>query len=226
MTYKRILIATAILINIISITSNAQDKAHDWAQFYRYAEANVELAAPPRVVMMGNSITDFWAGYDPEFFKKNNIVGRGISGQTSSEMLVRFRQDVINLHPKIVVILAGINDIAENNGPIAPRYILDNIRSMVDLARLHNIKPVVCSLLPTKGFSWRPDINPVPIILDFNRELRKYAVSEDIPFVNYYDELVDKDGGLRIGLSADGCHPNIVGYRIMEPILLRTINNL
>ena len=225
MTCKRFIIISAV-ISMFGFFANAQDKAHDWAQFYRYAEANSELTEAPNVVLLGNSITDFWVGYDPDFFVNNHLLGRGISGQTTSEMLVRFRQDVINLKPKIVVILAGINDIAENNGPILPENILGNIRSMVELARFHKIQPVLCSLLPTKGFSWRPDIKPAEIVRNFNRQLEAYAKAESIPFVNYYDAMVDSDGGLRSDLTADGCHPNIRGYRIMEPILLKVLNNL
>ena len=224
MTYRRILFT--IVMAAFFIGAPAQDKAHDWAQFYRYAEANKELSSTPFAILFGDSITDFWAGYDPDFFADNNLLGRGISGQTTSEMLVRFRNDVIALKPKVVVILAGINDIAENNGLISLDNILGNIRSMIELARLHKIKPVVCSLLPTGGFSWRPDIKPAPIIVDFNERLAAMAKAEKIPFVNYYSALADERGALRDGLSADGCHPNIKGYRIMEPILLRTLKNM
>lgn len=225
MNYKKLFMAAAASA-LCAGTASAQDKAHDWAQFYRYAEANAEMTASPFAILMGDSITDFWVGYDPDFFKDNNLAGRGISGQTTSEMLVRFRQDVIALKPKVVVILAGVNDIAENNGPISIDNILGNIRSMVELAKAHQIKPVVCSVLPAGGFSWRPDIKPAPIIVELNRRIVEMAKVEKIPFVDYYSAMANEQGALREGLSFDGCHPNIKGYRIMEPILLRTLQKL
>ena len=161
-----VLIATAVC-------AAAQQK--DWANFGRYAEANAAIKQSPDVVFMGNSITDNWARMDPDFFAKNNFVGRGISGQTSSEMLVRFRRDVIDLKPEAVVILSGTNDVAQNNGYISPENTLGNIISMCELAKAHGIKVILCSITPTSKFGWRPEIEPAQKIRDLNKMIEAYA---------------------------------------------------
>lgn len=216
---KRIFIT--IISVIICLTVNAQIKYHDWANFQRYSEANANVTVKPRAVFMGDSITDNWMKKDGEFFSTHNFVGRGISGQTTSQMLVRFRKDVIDLAPKYVVILAGTNDIAKNNGEISLENILGNIISMCELARQHKIKPVICSVLPAARYDWRPDLKPAMEIVEFNEMLRSYAKSSRIPYVDYHSALKDENNALPKKHAGDGVHPNQACYKIMEEIVLR-----
>ena len=223
---KRILLVLAL--STIALCGYSQKK--DWAAFGRYEKANQEVLASgvrPDVVFMGNSITDGWAGKDPEFFKKNNFVGRGISGQTSSEMLVRFRRDVIDLNPRCVVILSGTNDIAQNNGKIKPENTLGNIISMCELAQANGIKVILCSVTPTSVFGWRKDINPAPLILEMNKLIRAYAEANNIYYLDYHPALTDEKGGLPAKWSHDTCQPILECYRtIMEPMVCEAIDKV
>ncbi len=214
--YMRFL--TLVLL-FVSTTVFAQQK--DWAKFDRYAAANDTVSVRPKAVFMGDSITDNWAKKDGAFFSDNNFVGRGISGQVTSQMLVRFRQDVINLNPKYVVILAGTNDIALNNGPISLDNVLGNIISMCELAKLHKIKPILCSVLPAEQFRWRKELQPAEDIIKLNEMIREYAKSEKIPYVDYHSALTNDKGGLPEQYSGDGVHPNIDCYKVMEEIILK-----
>lgn len=222
---KKTLLLLACLFLVTSIYSqNASNpQQRDWAQFKRYADANAQLTTTPDVVFMGNSITDNWARMRPDFFTSNNYLGRGISGQTSSEMLVRFRQDVINLHPKAVVILAGTNDVASNNGFIELKNVVANIQSMCELAKTNNIIPIVCSVLPCKHFSWRPDDLPAPKIKELNNLIKVYCSEASILYVDYHSVMTDSEGGLPETLSKDGCHPLDAGYVIMEDVIVKGI---
>ena len=205
---KRIVLTA--LMCIVAVSSFAQDKKKDWAQFGRYEKANTEVLARdvrPDVVFMGNSITDGWARQDPKFFEENNFVGRGIGGQTSSEMLVRFRRDVIDLNPKCVVILSGTNDIAQNNGYIKPENTLGNIISMCELAKANGIKVILCSITPTSVFGWRREVNPVPLIAELNKMIEAYAKENGIYYLNYHPALTDEKGGIPAKWSNDTCHP-------------------
>lgn len=225
---KRVLLTA--LMCIVAVSSFAQDKKKDWAQFGRYEKANTEVLARdvrPDVVFMGNSITDGWARVDPEFFESNNFVGRGIGGQTSSEMLVRFRRDVIDLNPKCVVILSGTNDIAQNNGYIKPENTLSNIISMCELAKANGIKVILCSITPTSVFGWRREVNPVPLIKELNEMIEAYAKENGIYYLNYHPALTDEKGGIPAKWSNDTCHPNLECYRtIMEPMVCEAINKV
>ena len=225
---KRVLLTA--LMCIVAVSSFAQDKKKDWAQFGRYEKANTEVLARdvrPDVVFMGNSITDGWARVDPEFFESNNFVGRGIGGQTSSEMLVRFRRDVIDLNPKCVVILSGTNDIAQNNGYIKPENTLSNIISMCELAKANGIKVILCSITPTSVFGWRREVNPVPLIKELNEMIEAYAKENGIYYLNYHPALTDEKGGIPAKWSNDTCHPNLECYRtIMEPMVCDAINKV
>jgi lysophospholipase L1-like esterase len=176
-----------------------------------------------KVVMMGNSITEGWARIRPEFFKTNGLVGRGISGQTTSQMLVRFQADVIDLKPRVVVIMAGTNDIARNNGIISHKHILQNIQSMCELARVHKIRPVLCSILPADRFKWNPELKPAADVKRLNEMIAAYAREAKIPYVDFYSAMVNADGGLPADLAPDGVHPVVKGYEIMEPLLLKTL---
>ena len=202
----------------------------DWAKFYRYEKLNAELLASgvrPDVVFMGNSITQNWAKFNPDFFTNNNFVGRGIGGQTTSHMLVRFRRDVIELNPRAVVIMAGINDIARNNGFITHENILNNIKSMCELAKLHKIKVILCSVTPAVRFRWRPnvDFSPADEIIRLNAMIKEYANKHKIPYVDYHSALVDERKGLNRKYHKDEVHPFSICYaEVMEPMILKVIN--
>lgn len=201
--------------------SSAQADDRDWAQFGRYREANRNVNVKPLAVFMGDSITDGWDDTDPDFFRDNNLVCWGISGQTTAEMLVRFRRDVIDLSPKYVVILAGINDIARNNGYISLEDIAGNIISMCELAKVHKIRPVICSITPAAEFIWRMEIGDVADkVMKVNSMLKEYAGDNRIIYVDYHSEIKDGRDGLPEKYSRDGVHPNRQCYGIMENIVL------
>ncbi len=193
----------------------------DFGGLARYKEANTMLAAPKageeRVVFMGDSITDGWK-LDQSFPGKPYI-NRGIGGQTTPQMLVRFRQDVIDLKPKVVVILAGINDVAGNTGPMTLEQTEGNIASMAELARANGIRVVLCSVLPAFDFPWAPGLAPAPKVLAVNEWLRKYAAEKGDVYVDYHSAMKDARDGLPPALSADGVHPLPAGYAIMAPLV-------
>jgi lysophospholipase L1-like esterase len=193
----------------------------DWAYLARYREENARLGPPrpgeQRVVFMGNSITEGWAPYFEAVFPGKPYIGRGISGQTTPQMLVRFRQDVIALRPAAVVLLAGTNDIAGNTGPATLEMIEDNLASMVELAQAHGIRVVLASVLPAYAYRWRPDVEPAPQIVALNRWLKAYAAQRGAIYVDFHTAMADERQGLRREFSEDGVHPNEVGYRVMAP---------
>lgn len=209
---------------LMATSLSAQTEKGDWAQFGRYADANKRVTTPAKVVFMGNSITDGWWPKDSTFFIDNNFLDRGISGQTTSEMLVRFRQDVINLKPKAVVILAGINDIAHNNGVISLENVFGNIVSMAELARYNKITPIICSVLPAYDFPWRRGMNPAPKVIELNKMLKAYADKEGLTYVDYHSAMKDERDGLPKNLASDEVHPTLEGYKIMEKIVLEAIH--
>lgn len=192
----------------------------DWAGYGRYAEANAALTTAPAVVFMGNSITDGWDNAHPEFFTDNNFACRGIGGQVSSQMLCRFRADVIGLRPKAVVILAGTNDIAGNNGPIENEHIAENIVSMAELALAAGIRPIICSVLPAAKYPWRPEVGSVPEkIRALNDRLRQYAAERGLTWVDYHSAMDAGDGSMRSEYTRDGVHPTPEGYTVMEAVI-------
>ena len=197
----------------------------DWAQIARYNADNERMKAieyPDRVVFLGNSITDFWPRRHAEFWQSHpHFVCRGISGQTSSQFVTRFREDVINLKPKTVVINAGTNDIAENTGMYDEDVTMGNIITMVELAQLHGIQVILSSVLPAKRFSWRPAIEPEDKIAHLNARIKQYAKEHHLPYADYYSALVSrKDRSLKEGHSVDGVHPNAKGYEVMERVIM------
>lgn len=200
----------------------AERLANDWANLGKYAAANRGLARPApgedRVVFMGNSITESWAPYFPTMFPGKPYIGRGISGQTTPQMLLRFRQDVIALEPKVVVILAGTNDIAGNTGPATLEMIQGNLTSMAELARANGIRVVLASVLPAYRYRWRPDARPAETIAALNRWMKQYARDNGIVYLDYHSAMADGRLGLRSELSADGVHPNEAGYSLMAPL--------
>jgi len=202
---------------------------NDWPNLAKYRDADKELTPPAagevRVVFMGDSITEGWGmkatATSPgrgEFFPGKPYINRGISGQTTPQMLVRFRQDVIALKPKVVVVLAGTNDIAENTGKETLEEIGNNIASMSDLARANGIRVVLCSVLPASDFHWHPGLEPAPKIRALNAWIREYAAKNGLVYVDYYSSLANVDGGLKAELSPDGVHPNKDGYDLMAPL--------
>ena len=203
----------------------AQDT--DWANLNRYKEDNLKLGLPAqdenRVVFMGNSITQGWGEENPEFFEGKSYINRGISGQTTPQMLVRFRPDVVNLKPKVVVILAGTNDIAGNTGPSTLEMIEDNIASMVEIAKANNIKVVLCSVLPAYDYPWKPGLNPAEKIVELNKWIKNFADKNDDIYVDYFTSMADERFGLKKEYSEDGVHPNLAGYKIMEPLIEKAI---
>jgi acetyl esterase/lipase/lysophospholipase L1-like esterase len=200
---------------------------NDWANIGRYAEANKKLspasAKEKRVVFMGNSITDAWINFNPGYFKNNPYIDRGISGQTTPQMLVRFSEDVVNLKPAVVVILAGTNDIAGNTGPETLEEIFENIVAMAQLAKANSIRVVISSVLPVYEYPWRPGIQPAEKIATLNKMLKTYAAGHNIVYLNYYDSLVDDKKGMQAQYSKDGVHPTLEGYKVMEPLADKAI---
>ena len=203
-------------------TTPLAGQTEDWGSLARYREANEQLGPPSpgedRVVFYGNSITDAWAPYFAEMFPGKPYVGRGISGQTTPQMLVRFRQDVIALKPSVVVILAGTNDIAGNTGPSTQAMIQDNLVSMVELAQANDISVVLSSVLPASDYRWRPGLEPGPKIVALNAWMRDYAADRGVVYLDYHSAMVDERLWLGPELSSDGVHPNEAGYRLMAPL--------
>ena len=204
--------------------------SQDWFGFNRFKADNEQIKANgnyPKVVFMGNSITENWAYYHPNFFSDNNFCGRGISGQTSSQMLVRFTADVVELHPKAVVIMAGTNDVAHNDYYVEPEKVVENIIAMCNLAKANGIVPIISSIPPCSEFPWRKEIlNPGQTIVNINKSLKEYADKNGIVYVDYHAALADENLGLPKTLSGDGCHPNPGTYFTMEEMVLKAINSL
>lgn len=219
----RTIIAISLLL-LSGYTAIAQQK-DDWANFSRYDKANL-TTAKGAVVFMGNSITEGWNRTHPHFFADNGYICRGIGGQTTSQMLVRFRQDVIDLQPKVVVILAGTNDIARNNGYISLGNILGNIISMTELAKANNMEVILCSVLPAHEFGWRKELKPADDIIKLNDMIRQYAQEQEIPYVDYHSTLKDERNGLPEKYAPDGVHPTPEAYDIMEAIVKPVIEHV
>ena len=209
-----------ILLLALALPLLVAGQQRDWANYGRYAGANASLTTAPAVVFMGNSITEGWGRNRPEFFAENNFACRGISGQVSAQMLCRFRADAINLRPKAVVILAGTNDIAGNNGPIENEHIAENIVSMAELALAAGIRPILCSVLPDAKYPCRPEIESVPEkIADLNARLQQYAAERGLTWVDYYSAMDAGDGSMRSEYTKDGVHPTPEGYAVMEGVI-------
>lgn len=199
----------------------------DWPNLARYREANASLAAPARgenrVVFYGNSITEGWGQFFPAMFPGRPYIDRGISGQTTPQMLVRFRQDVVSLKPRVVVILAGTNDIAGNTGPSTLGMIEDNLRSMAEIAEASGIRVVLSSVLPVYDYAWRPGLEPAPKIIALNAWIREYAARTGAVYLDYHSAMADSRQGLRAELTSDGVHPTEAGYRVMAPLAEKAI---
>ena len=214
-----------ILLLSLIMAQNAE--AQDWANLNKYQNENAIL--PPltsgqkRIVFMGDSITEFWSVIDPNFFVGKPYINRGISGQTTPQMLIRFRPDVMALKPSLVIIMAGINDIAGNTGPSTLEMITNNIFSMAELAKAHKIKVILCSVLPAYDFPWRTGSFPAEKIVMLNTMIKKYADANEILYLDYYSALVDERKGFKTAYADDGVHPNKAGYEVMNPLVEKAI---
>ncbi|KLT66369.1 acylhydrolase [Pedobacter sp. BMA] len=196
--------------------------ADDWARLTKYQKENDSVGQPKRgekrVVFLGSSIFEFWKQKDPEYFEGKSYLDRGISGQISPQLLIRFRQDVIDLKPKVVIILAGSNDISGNTGHVTNEKIMKNIQSMAELAKLHHIKVILCKYLPINEYPWAKHIRPADQIIALNDMIEAYARKKHHTVLDYWTPLVDEQKGQRKEWSVDGVHPNLEGYRIMEKV--------
>jgi lysophospholipase L1-like esterase len=213
---------TILTFLLLPLFMTAPMVAQDWANLNKYRVANAALEKiankEDRIVFMGNSITEDWNDHNPEFFENSAYINRGIGGQTTPQMLLRFRQDVLDLKPKIVVILAGINDIAANTGPSTQKMIEDNIFSMAELAKANGIKVILCSVLPAFDFPWSPGLDPSRKVIALNKSIKQYVESNGLVYLDYFSAMVDSRNGLSNIYTYDGVHPNAIGYQIMAPL--------
>lgn len=202
----------------------------DWPNLIKFRKENDEIrktGLKVKIVFMGDSITEGWSLSDPNFFKKNSFVNRGIGGQTSPQILLRFKQDAIHLNPSMVIINAGTNDIAENTGPSTTQMIIDNITSMAEICMKNNIAVALSTILPVFKYSWNENIINVPEkISNVNRNLKKYSKDNNIQFIDYYSSMVNEQKGLMSAYGSDGVHPTKEGYNVMADILRNTISGV
>ena len=213
---------------IVFLVGYFSANGQDWPNLKRYQKENDTLLIKPgvknRVVFMGNSITDGWKNTHPDFFSNNLYVFRGISGQTTPQMLVRFRQDVIDLQPKVVVILAGTNDIAGNTGPSTPEMILDNLKSMVELSTANNIRVVLCSVLPAYDYPWRKGLEPNIKIPQLNKLIEEYAKAAKLTYLDFFSAMSDEKNAMKTAYTYDGVHCTSAGYDVMEAMVVPAIH--
>lgn len=211
---------------LLPLIAMAEEKTNlDWPNLAAYAKANAQAKSQApgivKVVFIGDSITEFWT---PAFWNSGRV-NRGISGQTTPQMLLRFRADVLELNPNLVVILAGTNDVAENTGPASIEMIVGNIVSMVELAKANGLKVILGSVLPASEFPWNTALKPAYKIVTINRHLRIYAAQHGLTYVDYFSNMVDENNGIRRVYSEDGVHPNKAGYDLMERLVTQAIND-
>lgn len=215
-----------ILITLILVQFNLFGQNNDWANLKKYASDNAKInhvIDKKRVVFIGNSITEGWKEADPTYFTANPYINRGIGGQTTPQMLIRFRPDVIDLHPHTVVILAGINDIAENTGPMTLEETFGNIVSMAQLAQANKINVIISSVLPANKFPWRPQIYPADKVIALNKMLKDYCLKNNLIYLDYYNSMVDDEKGLKEVYTTDGVHCTLEGYNQMKSLAEKAI---
>jgi lysophospholipase L1-like esterase len=222
--FKNVLLTLLFSVIIVPLSI-----AQDWAGLNHFKAENANTVAPTpnekRVVFMGNSITEGWVNLHPEFFAGKFYINRGISGQTTPQMLLRFRADVIKLKPRVVVILAGTNDIAGNTGPSTIEMIEDNLISMAQLAKANGIKVILCSVLPVFDYPWKPGLQPAEKIIALNKLIKAYAAKDSsMIYLDFFSAMVDERKGMKAEYSADGVHPNEAGYNVMEPLTEEAIS--
>ena len=213
------------------VTTQTQTNNGDWPNLAYYHNNNISLGSPieneKRIVFMGDSITEEWSHLYPSFFSNRSYINRGIGGQTTPQMLLRFKPDTIDLHPHIIVLLAGINDVAGNTGPSTVKMITDNIFSMAELAMNKDVKIILSSILPANAFPWNDAIENVSsTIISINSLMKDYALSNGIVYLDYYSSMVDENEGLNSDYTEDGVHPNKEGYKVMSGLAEKTISQI
>ena len=213
---------------LLTVYASEQALAQDWAQLNTFKDANEKLLnidnKGDRIVFMGNSITIGWLGHYPEFFENDSYINRGIGGQTTPQMLIRFRQDVIELQPAAVIILAGTNDIAGNTGPATAEMIMANIKGMSEIAASNGIQVILASVLPAFDYPWRPGCNPHTRIPALNSLIKAYADAEGFIYLDYFSAMKNDKNGMIESLAYDGVHPNKEGYKVMAPLTKAAID--
>jgi len=216
-----------LVLLMTSLFVNAQQKINenwaDWANFKKYADQNKSV--PPkakgerRVVFLGNSIFEGWLRSRPEFFAGKPYYDRGISGQTTPQMLLRFYDDVLALNPDVMVLKCGINDIAQNSGPYDQAKTINNIKAIAQLARINKIKVILCSVLPANDFKWRPGLEPADKVIALNAAIKQFAEEQDYFYLDLYSSVVDENKGMKKEYASDGVHPTVEGYKVIEPLV-------
>ena len=206
-------------------------KSLDWANLARYEDYNLKVGLPKkderRVVFMGDSITEEWSNLYPEYFTEKGYINRGIGGQTTPQMLIRFKPDVVDLKPEIVVVLAGTNDIAGNTGPSNAKMITDNIFSMAEIAKAYQMEVVLSSILPVYEYDWAREIkDPPSTIQAVNDALKQYASDHGLIYLDYFSSMVDERQGLNSDYTSDGVHPNESGYTLMSSLAEEVLSEL
>lgn len=223
---KLLMIALAIVT--FSTVQGQTVEAVDFANINKYKSKNKEVmesSNTPDAVFIGNSITEMWFETDPQFFTSNNYVGRGIGGQTTSQFLLRFRGDVLDLNPQVLVINGGINDIAQNAGTYNPEFTFGNIKSMAEIAQANGITVILTSVLPAANIPWNDAIVDVPTkIIELNKNIKEYADNNGITYVDYYSQMVDPSLAMITGYTTDNVHVNGTGYKVMEKLINEAIN--
>lgn len=223
-----------LFLTTAGMSTNAQQKISDnwvdWANFKKYATQNSTVAKPmqgeQRVVFLGNSIFEGWLRLRPEFFIGKPYYDRGISGQSTPQMLLRFYDDVLALNPTVLVLKAGINDIAQNAGPYEELKTLNNIKAIAQLARANKIKVILCSVLPASDFKWRPGLNPGDKVISLNNEIKKFAEQNKFYYLDLYSSVVDDNKGMKTAYADDGVHPTVAGYKVLEPLVEEAIQKV
>jgi lysophospholipase L1-like esterase len=225
---KKFIITFTVLI--LTLFMPEISLAQDWANLEYYKNANVKLGSPSpgedRIVFLGNSITESWKDKSPKLFSNISYVNRGISGQTTPQILKRLKSDAIDLQPTILIILAGINDIAENTGPITLKEIADNIKSMAEQAKSNGIEIILSSVLPAYDFPWNPGLNPAEKIITLNEIIKNYSQQNEILYLDYFSSMVDQRNGLKDEYTYDGVHPNERGYELMTKLVTEAIEKI
>jgi len=227
---RNLFVRSSLIVSTVLLaagSANAQKTQPDWANLHRYQADNAALGPPGpsenRVVFMGNSITEIWQKSFATQFSGKPYIGRGISGQTTPQMLVRFHQDVVALKPKVVVILGGTNDIAGNTGPSTLEMIEDNLASMTEIAKANDIRVVLASVLPVYDYPWHKGLEPAPKIVALNSWIKAYAARVGAVYVDFHSAMKDDRDGMRSELANDGVHPTPAGYAIMGPLVEKAI---
>jgi lysophospholipase L1-like esterase len=223
MKIKCLLVLGIFSASLLQAQSKINENWADWANFKKYAEQNKAVPArvkgEKRVVFLGNSIFEGWLRLRPEFFAGKPYYDRGISGQTTPQMLLRFYEDVLALDPEVMVLKAGINDIAQNSGPYNPLQTLNNIKAIAQLARANGIKVILCSVLPASDFRWRPGLEPGDKVIALNNAIRDFAKTEGFYYLDLYSSVVDDKKGMKAEYANDGVHPTVEGYKVLEPLI-------